>query len=855
MKFVNRTEERDYMRRIINDITGRKEMCVWIEGSRGTGKSYFMKYMKETSKLPLLYWGNHNWTYKCNESGIDSEYQFFIEIISVFQLKYPQKFNDFLTKYFHDIYDISWIETLAYILPNIKVTEWAKDLINKPLEQIENAKNEITNRLYNPGLRTCLAELVLYFLIDVQKEKNIVFCIDDACWLDEHSIQTLKILLNKAKYEKNEILKISVIILTRPVDELNSSKENYHSLESSLKDVYEEIAYIRIKNFDYKATQEYIKIMDKKYVSEITHNIFRITGGNPQELFQALKFNDWDLKEIIQVETQITNNNFVSSELIIKLTTDNSYVLPIICATSLIQQKMKLSWLPIFTKNFCKQVLDESFNTIKYENCIKRLCALNIIEINMDTIDVMHDSLKETAIDYIKNSGEYVDYLSCLTDTISKEFILNSVFVKELMHLYSKFNPIKCFELFTEYYCEHMHLLDGNIIKLVAQLLAQESTLYTQKNISKYIVPIIMDRCIQLSYYELGYAIGSIIYYKQDVLSLNIRYKYLIYFAKILIDKGFLRNNKKFNAIDVIEYITSLPQLSSDQKIESYIIAMSAYEHVLDFEKINKYNILAKQLIDNESVSALYHAMYLRNQGLVKSHCVLEQHYIQAIEYSKKIEKEYERNLMLGTCYNNLGLHYLYTANIENALLHFNKSKKYLDEIGYDIFRILNNIAICYMLIGKNEEAYNYLLNAKWMNTNCVFEKLCIQSNISILEYKQGNFEVAKKIITNIIDDYEKEEKQTADDLVYSSAMVNMAYFYFAERNYTSSADLYKKSKFFNYRYNDDLQKKKRQDMINLCLFHLGFGDKQLHDIDVEDKSSNIFQKMYAPIAFAYYII
>ena len=855
MKFVNRTEERDFMKKIINDITNERERCVWIEGSRGAGKSYFMKYMKETFKLPLFYFGEHNWVYKCNEAWIENEYQLFVEILSTFQLKYPHKFNDFLTRYFHDIFDISWIETLAYILPNIKVTEWAKDIINKPMEQIENAKNEITNRLYNPGLKTCLAELVIHILAEVQNEKNIVFCIDDACWLDEHSIQTLKVLLNIAKYKNNNDLKISIIILTRPIDELNSSKENYHLLECTLKDIYEDIKYIRIKNFDYKATQEYIKIMDKNYVSEITHNIFRITSGNPQELFQALKFNDCDLNDIIQIETQITNNNFVSSELIIKLASDNSYVLPIISAISLIQQKMKISWLTIITKSFCRYVLEESFNTIKFDSCIKKLQDLNVLEINVDIIDVVHDSLKETAIDYIKNSGEYADYLKCLTDSIGKNLGEDSAFIKELMYLYSEFDSFKCFKLFIEYYCDDVHLLDGSIIKLVAQVLARETNLYTIENITKYIVPIIIDKCIQLSYYDLGYTICSFIYYKQDALSLDVRFKYLICFAKILIDKGLLQKGNNFNAIDIIECITSLPNLNSDQKIESYIVAMSAYEHVLDFDKINKYSILAKQLIDHETVDALYHAMYLRNQGLVKSHRVLGQHYLQAIECSKEIEKEYERNLMLGTCYNNLGLHYLYIADIENALQHFKNSKNYLDEIGYDTFRVLNNIAICYMLIGQNEAAYNYLLHAKWMNINCVFEKLCIESNISILEYKQGNFDVAKDIISNIISDYEKDVKQTTDNLVYSSAMVNMAYFYFAEGNFANSADLYKKSMFFDYRYNDDLQKKKRQDMINLCVYHLGFGDKQINDIDLEDNHSNVFQKMYAPIAFAYYII
>lgn len=97
----------------------------------------------------------------------------------------------------------------------------------------------------------------------------------------------------------------------------------------------------------------------------------------------------------------------------------------------------------------------------------------------------------------------------------------------------------------------------------------------------------------------------------------------------------------------MIENIFTLPQLSSDQRIESYIISMSAYEHLLDFKSIEKYNTLATKLIENESVTELYHAMYLRNQGLVKPHRELKQQYIQSLEFANQIENEYDRKLMM----------------------------------------------------------------------------------------------------------------------------------------------------------------------------------------------------------------
>lgn len=855
MKFVNRVTERKFMQEIASDILNKKEMCVWIEGSRGAGKSYFLEYVKENSDMPIFTFGNHNWLFKCNESSIDNDYQLFVEIISAFQINYPKELNKFLVKYFENICDVSWVEALAYIIPDIKFTEWAKDLIHNSLDQIEISKSQITNMLYDAGIKKCLAMIVLHFWLKVEKRENIVLCIDDACWLDKNSIATFQILLNIIKYEKTEKLKLSLIILTRPINELDPQKQNYQLLENVLNNVYKEVKYIRIKNFNYQATQEYIRLMDKKYVYETVYNIYKVTEGNPQELFQALKFNDYEFKEIAAT-TDAKNDNYISTEIMMKLMNDNLYTLPVLCSIALVQQDMQLIWLITIIKNFCNQILHESFDSTKFDECIEILKTQSIVCVDTHIIQIVHDSWKELAIEYIKNNGEYISYIECIIDSIKNELPKNDAFIKEYMRLYNEFNPKECFYTFVKNYNKSTVFLDGSIIKFVAQSLSLEAVLYTKKNIEDYIVPIILERCIQLAYYELGYQICLNISMSKNDLSFEVLYEYLIYFAKILIDKGNLQGDEKYNAINIVEQVVNLPQLNPNQKIESYLVAMSAYEHVLDFANINKYNSLAEDIINNHDVNIIYRAMYLRNQGLVASHRNLYQQYCKAIYYSKKLSNKYEKNIMLGTCYNNLGLHYLYNSNIKEALQCFDESKKYLEEIGYDTFRVLNNIGICYMLNGQNSIAYNYLLQAKVLNTDCIFEKLCIQSNIAILEHKQGNHKLACSIIKPILDESKKLNKQTTDDLVYSSAMVNYAYFCFDIAEYWDALKWYKESLFFDYRYNDDLQKKKRNEMIKICMAHCGLSENMPHTIiDIEDANTDIFKKMYAPIPFAYYII
>lgn len=855
MKFVDRTTERSFMRGLINEIMDGKQICIWIEGTSGSGKSYFVKYLNNESELPVYTFENSNWLYKCNESDIDNAYQFFVEIINDFQQKYPKKFNDYLVKYFKNLYDISWIETLGRIMPNIKFTKWAKDAVKKPLEQIEQAKSNVSSMLYNSGLRKFLAQCAIYYLRDLEHKKNVVFFLDDACWLDQNSIATIKLMLNLIMQNRANFINVSFVILTRPKNELSAGKENYSLLENDLKDIYGDIKYIKIKNFDYQATLEYIKLMDRDYIQEVTYNLFKKTSGNPQELFQSLKFDDVHLAEITQSSNNENETNYMSAELLIRLASHNSYCFPIICSISMLHQEMKYSWLILITKSFCNRIINEKFNSTKFDNCLKILKSYNIINLNMDTVEIVHDSVKEIAINYIKYNGEYNIYMDCLTETLINFQGNKNIFIKEIMHLYSEYNPKRCFDFFVEYYDKIKLDLNDIIIKLVAESLSVEKSLYTIKNITTYIIPVILDNCIKLSYYDFGYKICVLISDHTKDLSSKILFKYYIYFAKILIDKGLLQKNEKFNAITAIENAEKLSDLNANEELEICILAMSAYEHLIDYDNINKYNINAQKIVENKDVNILFNSMYLRNQGLVKSHSKLKSEYMKSIEYSEQIDNMYEKYLMLGTCHNNLGLHYLYTNDVNSALAHFEIAQMNLEKIGYDVFRVLNNIAICKCILGNREIAYNYLLQSKNLNLNCIFEKLCIQNNIALLEYKLGNKEDAKAMLIKIIDEYKEGTKQTNDDLVYSSAMVNLAYFYFLEGKFIESGNLYKESKFFKYRYDDDLQKKKRQYMLELNMYKLEMGQMPEDFIDINDTGTNIFKKMYSFIPFAYYII
>ena len=338
-------------------------------------------------------------------------------------------------------------------------------------------------------------------------------------------------------------------------------------------------------------------------------------------------------------------------------------------------------------------------------------------------------------------------------------------------------------------------------------------------------------------------------------LTQKIKFQYLTLFSKVLIDMARLDTNQQFNAISIINEALQMENLSADEKIEAHLLAMSAYEHILDFDNILENNSKATSIYSDCAVSNYLKAMYLRNQGLVKSHINLRESYEEAVNYAEKIDDIRLKNLMLGTCHNNLGLSYWYSSNLAKAKAHFHIAKQCFENIGYDIFRVLNNISMCYLLEGDLSNAYNYLLQARALNLDCIFEKLCIQSNLAIIEWKLGQKESAKQILLDIYNEYIDDDKQTFDELVYSSAMVNLGYFSFCEGNYLDAANKYKESQFFKYRYNNEEQINKRQAMINLCLSKINLLPQKEINMDIDDSGQDIFKCMYAPICFAYYVI
>lgn len=861
MSFFDREIERKMISNIVNEMEYGKNQCIWIEGKSGTGKSYLAKYILQTSNLPIFIYDDYSQIYKCNSNEINKEFSYIIKLAEHFQTLYPKKFDKFLTKYFEKLSPVSWLEVLVKLIPDICYTSWAKNILKIPIDKTESPKMMVKERLYSSGLNRFFSEMIIFMISKVMLKDHIVFCIDDACWLDEQSIKTLKMILNYAKCNADISLKISLFIITRNKASLTDIENNYDFLEEYVNEFYaENVHYFIINNFDYSTTREYIKNKKGNIIEENVSSIYKITSGNPQELFQTLKFSNAEIYNFISKQDTIRTlvpNNYVSIELLIKLSKTNSYTFPIVSCIAIVKSDLVKKIILLSCKGIVENIFKNKFSTYLYDKCIQLLTENNIINQNHN-MELTHDSIKEIVIQYLRNSGEYHQYLQEITKSMQmlcNETANDITAFTELLRLYNEYNPNKCFDEYKRIVIKTN--CDNSIIRIVAQGLAKDMSIYTAGNITKFIIPLI-NECISLGYYDLSFQMCENLYMLRDSLSSLDLFNYLVYFAKVLIDKGFLNNSYKFNAISILEEAMNCSGLTANKRLEGYLVSMSAYEHILDFESIIKLNQYAKKLISCDGISDKNKAMFLRNQGLVDSHMNLEETYLKSIKIANNIENKRERLLMLGTCYNNLGLSYLYTGQITKAIKSFIISKHNLEMIGFDVFRVINNLGVCYILKNEYQKSYEYFLQAKSLNLSCVFEKLCIENNISVVSWKLKNKDSAIETIDTIIKEYEENKKQTNDDLVYSSAMNNRGYFYFEEGDYINAYKNYKNSKFFKYRYNNDLQQNKRNSVMNMCLKKMEIIDSLKEpesDLDIEENKTDIFTKLYSVIAFAYYII
>jgi tetratricopeptide (TPR) repeat protein len=233
------------------------------------------------------------------------------------------------------------------------------------------------------------------------------------------------------------------------------------------------------------------------------------------------------------------------------------------------------------------------------------------------------------------------------------------------------------------------------------------------------------------------------------------------------------------------------------------------------------------------------YAKYYRNMGLVKDHKDLIEDYLTGLSYIRKIRvaKDYDAIITRGTLNNNLGLAYLHSGHLEEAISAFESSHSTLHDLNYDEYTPLTNLSACFAMQNDYSKAYEYLLLAKSFPGKSKYREICIDVNLSLVYWKLNKKEEALELIKPILGIGGKS-REIFDSEIQIRTYLNYGYFMMKEGKYAEAAAAFKKSMDFNFRISPDIQIKKRTLLMMYSLSKAGLligqdlGDISCVDLD-----------------------
>lgn len=713
----------------------------------------------------------------------------------------------------------------------------------------------------------CISDIIIELLEYYYKGQNILFCIDDMTWLDSASLETLETLASKFQINNCYSTSIAFFVTTRDRLSLEKDeKKKYDKIEVDFFNEWFTTQYsIMLKNFNQHIIKQVLLIKERFDLCKYVESIYKITKGNPQELTQTLKFEDNEIIQRINDKTSENktfklSGNYFTRTLIETLTIENEYTIIILSLASIIEKNLKPQILLSLCLLYSKQVTGLTYNYEKHENAIELLKRKNLI-IEEEDIFIKHDSIKVLIIEYLTESGDLniisriiVDFF--INDDMSKdEHYLSRI--KIALNLMRTINPYQSFQLFIKLINEDKNHYSIDNIEVVATSLFKCIDKISVEEINNIVVPYILQTLVITAKYQLANSICELLNSKYNKLSKDNKTIYLTSYVKVLIDLGFIKTNEsnKLCAIEAVDILVSQSK-NDNELLLAYLLKMSAHEHVLEFQEIRNTYEKAQMIIENssnlsnESLSTFY-----RNKGLVKFHADLKDDYLKACQFAQNIDDYIKRNIMLGTCHNNLGLSYFYNGCITEALKHFKIAYDYLKIAGYDLLRVINNISACYFILGDYNSSYKYISIAKSIPLKGMFESICVDINMALNMYKCGQADEAKHRLDNIINDYNNGLIKT-DTAAYSAAMVNRGYIFFKESDFLNSYKMFKASRCHKYKNANDMEQRKRDNLCKLSLYNEAvISDIPEKYVDLTETTNILFKCPYSLILLAFYVI
>lgn len=864
MSFYDRKVERQNIDNFFSKCSDNPcSKIICIEGDIGTGKTEFMKYIIKRNIDCAFSIGNQA-IYKCNSIYVNNDFSYISDMIYEIYRQNIVFFEKHIEKYFSVNNHTTLLETICSLMPQIKMFSFAKGLLEKKANELSSFKSCITDKILNNQLVDFFAELIYSYLLEKVDKTEIFFCVDDIQWLDISSKNTLQTLITKAKLSQSVF--ISLIVTVRSKHILSQlEKENYNSFFNFYEYNFADKYHVLLHNFGELTTFEIIQDNCDEFFVENQKRIFKITKGNPQEIFQALTLDSSSLKSLLSkldnlISISDAETMVFSTENIMELYGDDIAFGPIINCLAILGCKISNILLYKIAQQISSECIHRSLTLSEFNECCLELKRRKIIKEKNDIIEIYHDSLKDIVCDYLKYTAEYHEYVDIIVNVILNE--KNQIQHKAnsnlliAIKLYQEVSPQNGFDLFVKHFDRGL-ILEPELCELVSSCFCKCYNLIPTMQKMAIIIDNILPRLVLYSKLALGEKVCKCIYDSYKAFDKDTQTTFLSNYIKILIDIGRLNTPSDLCAVSLLVELLEIENTDDNILMNNLLLGMSVYEHLLDFDKINELFQKAEQIVSgNEFLRPETLARFYRNKGLFTSHKNLIQDYKRAIDFSEKISNSLLRNVMMGTSMNNLGLAYFYSGDINSALKCFNDSLEHLERIGNGVGRIYNNIGLCHYIKGDYNKANSNFSIALSYEKEGAFTNICMLTNYALALVAVNKKEYALHILDEIINEYFSNNMRCKDTVCYSAALLNRAYIYFNDDDYMQAYKLIKESTKQTYRHENDLHQKKRKELMNLCLYKEDIIEIYCNNyLDLCNSTMDVFRKAYSLIPLAYYVI
>lgn len=856
-RFFDRHEALTQIDLEINKIKQDKSVAVWIEGGSGVGKSFLLKHIHNNSNISFFTYDKEDFYFKCEKGASNKKYELISAIIYEIKRTYPVDVEKFIQNFFNNAEHISILDACCNILPQIKLFSGVSKLIEKEYSNIVRMQESIHDQLLECQIIDFFASLIFDFFSNKYKFKNIALCIDDVQWID---LLSLKVILKviRISRSKGADLKISLFLSLRDKNSLDDKeKEIYTDIYKQIIGVFPDLKAIYLDNFNYPTTSELLQSTCRRFLIENSFIIYQITKGNPLELDRTIRFTDKRIQMLIQKNEASLSEHFFTNELISTIYFESRSNTVILSIMSILKKNISLNTLFLFTKRYYEECLNDICLQSEFFESLQLFENNNIISYNLNgtMLTFKHDSIWDRIQSYLIESGDYKSYAEniayCLLDDNddSSNLLL-------ALNLLQDVNPLECFNLFKKNYYKNLKSIQPEMYETASQAFSSLWMLTTEDY--HFAVNSIIPKLVSFGQLKDSKRMCNLIY--RDFKN-NLNYKdqitFLINYIKTQVDLSDLDFNSE-SAIQLFENLINYEFYNCDIYLQALILGMSAYEHTLNHVKIN--NLFSKAICivsENEgNISPSTLSIFYRNKGLCFPHSELMVDYFKALSYARKVKDITSKYFLYGTSINNVGLSYFYSGQIEKAKKAFFISLKHLEKVGYNTARIYNNIGCCFYILKDYKNAYSYFSISATNQTDGIFMKSCIQTNLALSLYAINKKSESKKILDDLIQKWNDGLLLNSDTLAYCAALINRGYIAFLEGDYFDSAKNYKKSLIHNYRFQNEEQTIKRKTMMDLSIA-LAMEDNNCsnENMDLDDTTYDFYKKPYSLIPFAFYVV